>query len=74
MRTIQADWHTPRSFDQEYTNVMSSSFSNRFRDWWLRFRCPTEFLCDNCKYDHPSACKRPQRPNAVKCPDYRPRS
>jgi hypothetical protein len=45
----------------------------RLRQHWLRLRCPTEFLCDNCKYDLPSACSRPQRPNAVKCPDYRPR-
>jgi hypothetical protein len=54
--------------------AMSPNFKDRFREWWLRFRCPTEFLCDNCKYDHPSACHRPQRPNAVKCPDYRPRA
>ena len=45
----------------------------RLRQWWLRLRCPTEFLCDNCRYDHPSACSHPERPNAVKCPDYRPR-
>ncbi len=45
----------------------------KFRAWWLRFRCPTEFLCDHCKYDHNSACHRPQRPNAIKCPDYRPK-
>lgn len=45
----------------------------RLRQWWLRLRCPTEFLCDNCQYDHPNACRRPQRPNAVKCPDYKPR-
>ena len=49
------------------------SVRERVRQWWLRLRCPTEFLCDHCKYDHPSACSRPQRPNAVKCPDYRPR-
>ncbi|MCX5769923.1 MAG: hypothetical protein NTZ09_06580 [Candidatus Hydrogenedentes bacterium] len=41
-------------------------------EWWLRFRCPSEFLCDNCRYDHPSACPHGLRPNAVKCPDYRP--
>ena len=45
----------------------------RFRAWWLRMCCPTEFLCDNCMYDHPSACDHPERPNAVKCPDYRPK-
>ncbi len=31
----------------------------------------TQFLCDSCKYDYGSACKRPERPNAVRCPDYR---
>ena len=45
----------------------------RIKEWWIRFRCPTEFLCDNCRYDHDSACARPQRPNAIKCPDYQPR-
>ena len=30
-----------------------------------------EFLCDTCLYDHGSACTRPERPNARRCPDYR---
>ncbi|NQU42544.1 hypothetical protein HQ520_04615 [bacterium] len=30
-----------------------------------------EFLCDTCKYDYPRACTRPERPNAMRCPDYR---
>jgi len=46
---------------------------DKVKAWWLRVRCPTEFLCDNCFNDHDSACTRPQRPNAVKCPDYRPK-
>ena len=46
----------------------------RLREWWLRFRCPSEFLCDHCKYDHGNVCKRPERPNAIKCPDYQPRT
>ncbi|MFP4378966.1 MAG: hypothetical protein ACLFUS_00565 [Candidatus Sumerlaeia bacterium] len=29
------------------------------------------FLCDSCKYDHPHVCRRPERPNAVECPDYK---
>lgn len=33
----------------------------------------SEFLCDTCAYDHPSACNRPERPNARKCPDYKRR-
>ena len=47
--------------------------ADKFQQRWLRLRCPTEFLCDNCKYDHPSACLHPERPNAIKCPDYRPK-
>jgi len=30
-------------------------------------------LCDTCKYDYGDACKRPERPNAYRCPDYRKR-
>jgi hypothetical protein len=52
---------------------MSRSIKTRFREWWLRVRCPTEFLCDNCLYDHDSACHRPERPNARRCPDYKPK-
>ena len=34
---------------------------------------PGRFLCDSCKYDLDRACKRPQRPNATLCEDYRRR-
>jgi hypothetical protein len=27
-------------------------------------------LCDTCKYDWRGACRHPERPNAVWCPDY----
>lgn len=30
-------------------------------------------LCDTCKYDYGNVCKRPERPNALKCPDYKHR-
>ena len=30
-----------------------------------------EILCDTCRYNFGSACKRPERPNATKCSDYR---
>jgi hypothetical protein len=30
-------------------------------------------LCDSCKFDWPSACHQPARPNAVWCPDYKKR-
>ena len=29
------------------------------------------YLCDSCKYDYGNACKRPERPNALRCPDYK---
>lgn len=51
----------------------AQGFIARLQHWWLEQRCPTEFLCDNCRYDYDSACHRPERPNAVKCPDYRPK-
>lgn len=41
--------------------------------WWRRVTCPTEFLCDNCKYNYGSACTRRERPNALRCPDYTPK-
>ncbi|HEY3282430.1 MAG TPA: hypothetical protein VGN26_09170 [Armatimonadota bacterium] len=28
------------------------------------------YLCDSCRYDHPSACRMPYRPNATVCEDY----
>ena len=27
-------------------------------------------LCDTCKYDYGAACRRPERPNATRCPAY----
>lgn len=30
-------------------------------------------LCDTCRYDYGNACTRPERPNAVRCPDYKHR-
>ncbi len=30
-------------------------------------------LCDTCKWDYGDACRRPERPNARVCPDYRKR-
>ena len=32
-----------------------------------------EMLCDTCRYDHPSACRNPARPNATECKDYKAR-
>ena len=30
-------------------------------------------LCDSCKYDYGHVCTRPERPNALRCPDYKKR-
>lgn len=30
-------------------------------------------LCDTCRYDYGDACRRPERPNALRCPDYKRR-
>jgi hypothetical protein len=35
------------------------------------FGSEKKFLCDSCRYDYGSACTRPERPNATKCPDYK---
>ena len=45
----------------------------RVRSWWYRLRAPGRFLCDSCRYDYGDVCKRPERPNATTCEDYRPR-
>ncbi len=30
-------------------------------------------LCDTCKYDYGQVCTRPERPNALRCSDYKHR-
>jgi hypothetical protein len=27
-------------------------------------------LCDRCKWDYGNVCRRPERPNARRCPDF----
>ncbi len=48
------------------------AFSFNLRDWLRRLFAlgPARPLCDSCKWDYGAACKRPERPNAFKCPDY----
>ena len=29
-----------------------------------------DILCDTCRYDHPHACRNPDRPNATDCDEY----
>ena len=46
----------------------------KFLKRWLQslfFHSTGEFLCDRCRLDYPSACRRPERPNAKTCPDYK---
>lgn len=45
----------------------------RLNSWWRRRQAPGRFLCDSCRYDYGEACRRPERPNATRCEDYRPR-
>jgi hypothetical protein len=46
---------------------------NPLRALWqrLRFLVTQQLLCDTCKYDYGDACRRPERPNAKVCPDYK---
>lgn len=46
------------------------------RDFWNRWRVRlrgSRFLCDACRYNYGSACWRPERPNATRCPDFKGR-
>lgn len=38
---------------------------------WLKHKTTGAFLCDSCRYDYGDACRRPERPNAVICPEYK---
>ena len=29
------------------------------------------YLCDSCKYSYGDVCRRPEKPNATECPDYK---
>jgi hypothetical protein len=36
-----------------------------------RYKKNTKFLCDSCKYNDARYCSKSERPNAIKCPDYK---
>jgi hypothetical protein len=36
-----------------------------------RFGGEKDFLCDTCRYNYGSSCSQPDRPNAIKCRDYK---
>ena len=44
-----------------------------FWQWLMEFLGVSEILCDSCRYDHPNACRNPQRPNATRCGEYKQR-
>ena len=46
---------------------------DRLRSWYQRMKAPGRFLCDSCAYDWGDVCRRPERPNATECDDYKPR-
>lgn len=47
----------------------------RLRELWMRLLAALGggYLCDTCRYDYAQACRRRERPNARRCPDYRRR-
>jgi len=49
------------------------SWFRRFRQWLMDVLGAADILCDTCKYDHPTACRNPERPNATQCKDYKRR-
>ncbi|MBU0533576.1 MAG: hypothetical protein KJ887_02110 [Candidatus Omnitrophica bacterium] len=48
-------------FLQRFWQKIKNSFKSR------------KFLCDDCKYNWREACTKEERPNAIKCEDYKKR-
>ncbi len=49
---------------------------NILRKIWVSIKTAfrkERYLCDTCKYDYGDTCQRPERPNAISCPDYKHR-
>jgi len=49
---------------------------NVFKRVWVSIKTAfrkERYLCDTCKYDYGDVCRRPERPNAITCPDYKRR-
>lgn len=48
-------------------------FLRRLKDAFLKLiiKLDNGFLCDTCKYNHPSDCIQPDRPNAKECREYK---
>ena len=49
------------------------SFLNRLFGFFRGLVPSGRVLCDTCMYDYGNVCKRPERPNATRCPDYKRR-
>lgn len=49
------------------------SLLRRFWQWLMDVLGTGDILCDTCRYDHPNACRNPERPNATRCKDYKRR-
>ncbi|MGD0566089.1 MAG: hypothetical protein ABSA34_02010 [Candidatus Goldiibacteriota bacterium] len=45
----------------------------KLRNYFLKLMIKFDngFLCDTCKYNHPSDCTQPERPNSKECREYR---
>ena len=52
------------------SGTLLSIFSNRLSNGFTA--TSQQFLCDSCNLNHGNACWRPERPNAIECPDYDP--
>jgi hypothetical protein len=50
-------------------------FARRIAEFFRRLLAADSkrYLCDTCKWDYGNVCKRPERPNALSCPDYKKR-
>jgi hypothetical protein len=49
------------------------NFWQKIRDNFLKLiiKLDNGFLCDTCRYNHPTDCRQPMRPNAKECGEYK---
>ena len=49
-------------------------FKTKWKTWISRAKSIMKgnaFLCDSCKFNYGNVCTRPERPNALQCPEYK---
>ncbi len=49
-------------------------FKTKWKTWISRAKSIMKgnaFLCDSCKLNYGNVCTRPERPNALQCPEYK---